>query len=304
MKRFIIILSALAVAGCTVNRQNLYDPEVGMSFQPAMLMHVSNEDVERYPADQSFGVSAWSLPDEKQWNGNCAEASLYIDALEAKPVDELSWCCEEKLVWPSVLENLTFMSWSPYTAGKGCDNEEGVRFEINDILTEQTDILYTDPLQDICKIECGGVVTIPFRHALCQMSICLKNRVFETEKIIVKEVVMDKIAGSGTFSSLKSPNWQTGNDNVSVTFLDEPFQTGAHPEPAGKKWLMIPQEIDTPLTVEFSFSVASGETITQRLKTIPLKMRLEAGKSYTMTLSIGIDDVKFLKEIIKDRFEK
>ncbi len=304
MKRFIIILSALAVAGCTVNRQNLYDPEVGMSFQPAMLMHVSNEDVERYPADQSFGVSAWSLPDEKQWNGNCAAASLYIDALEAKPVDELSWCCEEKLVWPSVLENLTFMSWSPYTAGKGCDHEEGVRFEINDILTEQTDILYTDPLQDICKIECGGVVTIPFRHALCQMSICLKNRVFETEKIIVKEVVMDKIAGSGTFSSLKSTNWQTGNDNVSVTFLDEPFQTGAHPEPAGKKWLMIPQEIDTPLTVEFSFSVASGETITQRLKTIPLKMRLEAGKSYTMTLSIGIDDVKFLKEIIKDRFEK
>jgi hypothetical protein len=304
MKRFIIILSALAAAGCTMNRQNLYDPEVGMSFQPAMLMHVAEDDAERYPADQSFGVSAWSLPDEKQWNGNSADATLYIDALEAKPIDELNWCCDEKLVWPSVLENLTFMSWSPYSAGQQCDNEDGVRFEINDILTEQTDILYTDPLQDICKIECGGVVTIPFRHALCQMSICVKNRVFETEKIIVKDVVMDRIAGSGTFSSLKDPQWQTDEDKVSVTFLDEPFQTGAHPEPAGRKWLLIPQEINTPLTVEFSFTVETGETITQRLKTIPLKMRLEAGKSYIMTLSIGIDDVKFLEEIIKDRFEK
>ena len=156
----------------------------------------------------------------------------------------------------------------------------------------------------MCKIECGGIVTIPFRHALCQMSICVKNRVFETEKIIVKDVVMDRIAGSGTFSSLKDPQWQTDEENVSVRFLEEPFQTGAHPEPAGKKWLLIPQEINTPLTVEFSFTVETGETITQRLKTIPLKMRLEAGKSYIMTLSIGIDDVKFLEEIIKDRFEK
>lgn len=304
MKRLIIILSALAAAGCTVNRQNLFDPEVGMSFQPAMLMHVAEDDAERYPADQSFGVSAWSLPDEKQWNGNSSEAVLFIDALEAKPVDELNWCCDEKLVWPSVIENVTFLSWSPYSEGKGCDNEDGVRFEINDIRTEQTDILYTDPLQDICKIECGGVVTIPFRHALCQMSICVKNRVFETEKIIVKDVVMDRIAGSGTFCSLKDPQWQTDEENVSVTFLNEPFQTGAHPEPAGRKWLLIPQEINTPLTVEFSFTVETGETITQRLKTIPLKMRLEAGKSYIMTLSIGIDDVKFLEEIIKDRFEK
>lgn len=304
MKRFIIILSALAAAGCTMNRQNLYDPEVGMAFQPAMLMHVAEDDAERYPADQSFGVSAWSLPDEKQWNGNSSEAVLFIDALEAKPIDELNWCCDENLVWPSVLENVTFLSWSPYSEGKGCDNEDGVRFEINDILTEQTDILYTDPLQDMCKIECGGIVTIPFRHALCQMSICVKNRVFETEKIIVKDVVMDRISGSGNFSSLRDPQWQTDEENVSVTFLNEPFQTGAHPEPAGRKWLLIPQEINTPLTVEFSFTVETGETITQRLKTIPLKMRLDAGKSYIMTLSIGIDDVKFLEEIIKDRFEK
>ena len=115
---------------------------------------------------------------------------------------------------------------------------------------------------------------------------------------------MDNVAGSGTFSSLKSPQWQTGNRNASLTFLEEPFETGPNPEPVGRKWLVIPQDINTPLTVEYDFSTASGETITQRLQTIPLKMRLEGGKSYTLTLSIGIDDVKFLKELIKDRFEK
>lgn len=304
MKRSIIILSALAVTGCTINSQNLHDPDVDLLFQPAMYMHVSEEDKERYPEDQTFGVSAWSLPDGKTWSSNSSHASIHINSLEAKPIDKVNWSCETPVVWPSVTENVTFLAWSPYASGKGCETEKGVTFEISDIIAEQTDLLYCAPVQDLCKIECGGVVTVPFRHALCQISVCVKNRVQDTEKIVVRNVSMDNVAGSGTFSSLKSPQWQTGNRNASLTFLEEPFETGPNPEPVGRKWLVIPQEINTPLTVEYDFSTASGETITQRLQTIPLKMRLEGGKSYTLTLSIGIDDVKFLKELIKDRFEK
>ena len=304
MKYFINILAVIALTSCTINRQNPYDPDVALIFQPAMYMQVAEDDVERYPTDQSFGISAWSLPDESSWTECAADAVEFFSSFEAAPVDELRWSCGEEILWPSVTENLTFIAWAPNEAGCGCRKTEGVTFEVDNVLEDQTDLLYTEPLQDMSKLECGGVVTVPFRHALCQISLCVKNRVAADEKITVKSLKIDEIAVSGTFSSLKTPQWRTGGQSASVAFFDGNFVTGPLPELIGSKWLMIPQEMETSLTVEYDFTTASGETITQRLKTIPLKMPLEAGRSYTLTLSVGIDDVKFLKEIIKDRFLK
>lgn len=304
MKRFIIILSALAMAGCTINRQNLHDPDVTMVFQPGMYMHVADDDAERYPENQSFGISAWSLPDGSSWSSSRNKATEYISGFKAEPLDELRWTCGEDLLWPSVADNLTFLAWSPYGSADKCDKQNGISFRIEDIFREQTDILYTDPLQDRCKLECGGVVTIPFRHALSQVSVSVKNRVADNEKITLKSIEIDRTAVSGTFKSLRAEQWETGSEYGPAIFFEGEHLTGAHPEPVGRTWLMIPQEIETSLTVTYDFTTVSGETITQRLKTIPLKMRLEAGRSYNLTLSIGIDDVKFLKEIIKDRFEK
>lgn len=305
MKRVSIIVAALVImTACTINRQNTYDPDVALVFQPAMYMHVAEDEVERYPAGQSFGVSAWSLPDGLRWTESSAEASDYINSFEAEPMDELRWSCGEDIIWPSVTENLTFIAWAPYEAGQGCSKKEGVVYEVENILKEQTDLLYTEPLRDMCKLECGGVVIVPFRHSLCQISVCVKNRVSAEERITVRKITLDNIAVSGIFGSQKTPQWQTGTQSASVGFFNGEFVTGADPEAIGREWLMIPQEIDTRMTVEFDFTTASGETITQNLRTIPLKMPLEAGRSYTLTLSIGIDDVKFLKEIIKDRFTK
>lgn len=39
------------------------------------------------------------------------------------------------------------------------------------------------------------------------------------------------------------------------------------------------------------------------LSTVSLKTALEAGMKYTFTLSIGIDDVKFLTELIEHRMD-
>lgn len=302
MKYFINILAVIALTSCTINRQNPYDPDVALIFQPAMYMHVAEDDVERYPVDQNFGISAWSLPVNLDWAESSSDATEYISGIEAESIDDIRWSCKENIGWPSITENLTFLAWAPYEAGCGYSKDEGIFLEVTDILENQTDILYTEPLQDICKLESGGVVPVPFRHALCQISVCVKNRVEADEKITVKNISLDKIAVSGTFRSLEMPQWQTGPHYESVEFFDGEFLTGPHPEAVGRKWLMIPQVIDTPISVEYAFTTASGETITLDLKTPTLKMPLQAGRSYTLTLSIGIDDVKFLKEIIKDRF--
>jgi hypothetical protein len=64
---------------------------------------------------------------------------------------------------------------------------------------------------------------------------------------------------------------------------------------------MLPQVLDTYVTVEFDYTTFAGTTITQTLKTTnPIKTALQPGRTYTYTLSVGIDDVLFLQELIEE----
>ena len=75
------------------------------------------------------------------------------------------------------------------------------------------------------------------------------------------------------------------------------------PEPIGTVWLMVPQKLDTKISVEFQYTTFANTTITQVIKTVPMKTTLENGRDYTYTLSVGIDDVKFLQELIEDKLK-
>ena len=65
--------------------------------------------------------------------------------------------------------------------------------------------------------------------------------------------------------------------------------------------LMLPQALNTYVTVEFEYINFDGGTISQTLQTAsPLKTVLQPGYNYTYTLSVGIDDVLFLQEVIEE----
>ena len=57
------------------------------------------------------------------------------------------------------------------------------------------------------------------------------------------------------------------------------------------------------VSVEYEYRTASDTGFTTTLKTCALQTNLKPGRHYTYTLSVGIDDVKFLLEIIEDRFK-
>ena len=63
---------------------------------------------------------------------------------------------------------------------------------------------------------------------------------------------------------------------------------------------MLTQKLDTEVTVEYDYVTEAGTFITQKLKTTALQKALQPGKNYTFTITVGIDDVKFLVEIIED----
>ena len=53
------------------------------------------------------------------------------------------------------------------------------------------------------------------------------------------------------------------------------------------------------MTVEFEYTTAMQTSISQTLKTVAMSTELQAGRTYTYTLSVGADNLKFLQEIIK-----
>ena len=172
------------------------------------------------------------------------------------------------------------------------------------MLTSQADLLYSEPQADMDKVDRHGVVVLPFKHALAQVDFCVKNRVFKEEEIIIKSIRIDEVKHRGSFTSLPQPSWKVEDAETPLMFFEGEQATSNNAEPIGRRWNVVPQELSTRVTVEYEYRTAANTGFTLKLKTCDLETNLKPGRHYTYTLSVGIDDVKFLLEIIEDRFAK
>ena len=125
------------------------------------------------------------------------------------------------------------------------------------------------------------------------------------DKITVKSIVIDGVKHKGTFRSLPSAEWTLQEDKAPLTIFEGAYLTSGVPEEIGTIWLMVPQKLETTITVVFDYTTFANTTITQKIKTVPMTAGLSSGGDYTYTLSVGIDDVKFLHELLdKDEQEE
>ena len=314
MKRFVFILSALLfLAGCTIDSPVIYDPDLRILFQPETYRHVVDEDEDIYPGEQDFAVCAWASG--KQWlklsRAYRQEISL-TDTLRKVQVKDSLWTFAEEVLWPGKNEVVSFAAYSPYQAGCAISEDKGVQWS-TDVLEDQTDLLYSHKDVDRRDNVDANVVHLSFSHALCQIGFRVKNRVDNTgaldalnrpDKITIKKITIDGVKHKGSFRSLPSAEWTLQEDKAALPIFEGLFQTSGIPEPIGTVWLMVPQTFDTTITVEFQYTTFENTTITQVLKTVPMKTKLENGRNYTYTLSVGIDDVKFLQELIEEDLVK
>lgn len=298
---------------CTYDELDNPDPKVRILFQPEMFMHMSHNDVDKYPTESTFAVCAWELPANTSWQLGYKDAVEYLPLSEARSsevfitdttlrdtVKDTLWVISDKTAWPQEKTNHLFMAFSPFKANCTCTIEDGVTY-VTDILENQTDLLYTAPLTNKQKIRDGWLVPIIFEHALCRVEFKAKSRVAKGEKITLKSVKINRIHHKGVFKSLPHPYWKQ-----EVSFTELPIFEGNEvlantPEIIGRYWLVIPQTLDTKVTVEYTFTTVDGTEINHTLETVPLKTMLKEGHKYTMTLSLGMDDVQFMKEIIENR---
>lgn len=304
MKWKSLISAVLVLSGCAFDDSLVHDPELRLMFQPEMYMHVSQEGTVRFPTEENFAVCAWKSDGTVYLPLSEASSREVVitdneTGLEAK---DTLWLISEELMWPSLDEKLTFLAYSPAGMECGCDLQDGISFR-TDILQDQTDILYTEPHANRHKVDDGWVVPLQFSHALCQVNFRIKNRVTDKEEIAIRRISIEQARHSGSFASLKSPQWVTDEELEEIVFYEGACPTENLPKAVGKGVLMIPQKLDTKIRVQYDYTTEAGSTISMDLTTSTIKTLLEAGNSYTYTLSVGIDDVKLMQEIIGDTFE-
>lgn len=309
---YLLVAAALLLTGCAIDRPQEYNPELRLMFQPEMYMHVAHEDVERFPTDETFGVAAWALPEGKTWEEDSDAAEEFIPLSEAvsmevfitdttlrDTVKDTLWGLSGQVNWPADHSSLTFFAYSPYDEACGCDKEDGISWS-TDVAEEQTDLLYTRPHADMHKISNGWVVQLEFEHALSRIDFRIKHRVEDDEKITISRITIDAMRHKGVFHSLRTPQWTLEESLMPQTFFEGSEDAGPLPQPIGDYRMVVPQELDTFVTVEYRYTTFAGTYIVQKLRTVPLKTRIEPGRSYTYTLTVGIDDVKFMHELIEE----
>lgn len=301
MNRFIIrILLAIVVtaaAGACINEhRDRHDPVVRLAFEPIMYMQVrtsmNTEDMgdvgEVENSDEtSFGVSVWQLPEGMAWNNSRQSAHQFLDAVRLVSDGE-HWSPESGDNWPSIHYTITCIGFSPYEAADGCDITNGVRFEGIDTSTDPGNLCYTQPQTNLIKSQNGGVVTLPLQQALCMVDFRIRDLAEdETTKLYVRSITLDNIAIRGDFRSLPDPTWTIHGDNTPLTIFEGDMQLEYAPQHVGSIRRLIPQEINSTVTVEYEIVSASGPRIRHFDTTLPIARKLEAGRHYTFTLAFS-----------------
>ena len=292
----------LLAAGCTRDQKNVYDPDVQMQFHPVMHIPSKTANGDDYPTGQPFAVNAWTLDRELRWDEGMTSAQNYLADVAVSFSEENGWTLGENYLWPSADRHMTVIGYSPIESFTSCTAETGVSCSY-DMTADQTDLLYTDPQKDLDKMECGGVVSLPFRHALSQIDFKVKNRVTKDEEILIKSIRIDGVKSRGSFTSLPEPIWVTEEDEMTLLFFEGNESTRNLSMEIGRTWNVIPQALSTKVTVEYEYRTAADTGFTLTLKTCDLQTNLKPGRHYTYTLAVGIDEVQFLLEIIEDRFK-
>ena len=291
-KSTIISVLAVVACSCSVDVRKDWDPDVELCFQPAMYMQVDGQELGDYPLNEEFGVSAWTEAD-----GKAVTSDIRVLPGEG------SWSCEGGRLWPARGEKLGFIAYAPYGKASECSLEKGVRFDNVDVLKDQTDLLYTDIQGGLEKMECGGVATVPFRHALCQISFRAGSSKQPEERIVLKRISIEQVSHCGSFCSVSKPQWNITGDRKEVVFFEGSKNVTSQPVSYGKSLLVLPQELDTVISVEVEFFNADGTSINQTLKTVDIETALEPGLHYVYTLSLSFDRASVQTELIEHHYD-
>lgn len=272
----------LAGAGCTVDVPEKETRETALTFDP-VLYASTKTSAGVYPEELPFGVSAWEYDAGETWFGEKAAPFLVNSKITER--ENAVWMPTPEVFWPGKGQRLTFVAYSPYGAADYIDPVNGVTFANVDVRQDQTDLLYTDPAQDLSVTSSGGMVSLAFRHALCSVSFLLHCREMGFERISVQELSLESLGCVGSFRSLPTPGWTINDTRDRLLFFEgsQPLKSDA--EAVGGSLWVIPQFAVARVRARIHYQYTQESMVDETALTDPLGIPLEPGRNYVFSLT-------------------
>lgn len=300
-KAFYRILLTAAIlptvgSGCVNEEREHHDPVVQLAFEPVMHAQVRTGETPDNTENNSFGVSAWTLDQTKNWSSGSENAEPFLDR-EKLLRDGVFWYPESKPDWPPYQYNLACIGFAPFDAVTQCDNSQGVVFDDVDTSTDPGDLRYTLPQANLSKKQNGGVVTLPMIPALCEVSFRVRGvSEYETARIYVRSISLENVKLKGSFHSLPNPSWELGEATGAINFFEGDWPVGYSPQVIGETRRIIPQDLDASLRIAYDVVAPSQDRIPEEVFGLEIKRSLSAGHQYTFTLAVSASGVEVIQE--------
>jgi hypothetical protein len=162
-------------------------------------------------------------------------------------------------------------------------------------------------------------VPVVFNHALAQVAFMAENKEASANTIQINRIQITNVANKGTLTVVKDvassdnglvDGWKTttNDDATFVSLSENEVKTiGERAEKLGSPLMLIPQTLaeDIKLEVTYSMTQINGVDVPKTTKKVSKMLseivgdKLNANKKYTITLSIGADEILFSPSIVE-----
>jgi hypothetical protein len=282
VKRFsLILLLVMALPACSRIENMGVEETVQLRFDPVILAASKADVPGEYPADVPFGVQVWDYDLAKE----PTSGTVLLDNAQVTFTGG-EWVPGNGVLWPGMDRNLAVLAYSPYGRAASVNLQEGIRFEAVNTDTDQTDLLYTDLRQGLHRNNDGGVVNLPFRHALCYVDFAIRTNALESERVEVRSLSLLSLYTEGDFQSLPEPGWSLTGTPHKVTFYKGLKLVRATNTllPDSGAWV-LPQAVKSIVHADLDYTAPNGDILPYSIESEPLVKILEPGRHYTIILS-------------------
>lgn len=334
MKRILLFAAvSVALTGCVNDETESFDATPSnkkITFEAPFLGKVAtratDDNVAKYPEDQSFKVWGWYHEGEystfkqstnwKNWmdaNGNAVEVS--------KDESDSWWKSSDAYYWPkSENGKLTFAAYSPADLKATKIEHTAAGLQITDFtvpVEANVDVMYSDRTYNQMATNNSNQeptnnytgVQIHFHHALSNICFTAKTEAdySGTMEIKITSIKVSGVENKGTFNQTITdganaidckPAWNGSvegtNEYTAYNETSEKLTTTA--QPLGENLILLPQTFTENsngiVTIDYTMNdVACSSNINLNQEGYPENW--EPGKRYTYNIIIGLTEIRF-----------
>ncbi len=286
------LLTSFMAASCSLNSVSRYDEPCDIVFNPKVFLNTKAEaGATDYPADGTFAIWAYSLPEEQYWASGMDGAALKMDGEEVRHGEDGLWRPEVTRQWEGGSDKWSFFALSPYGRGD-YSHTEGITFE-DYTLEEAKDLMYVDGVTDMEKHGTSGIITLPFKRALAKIMFKGHTALPDETYVLVKKIYLSEAFTGGDFHSRPVPAWTPEGEPGEVILFEGAAEINGEIIPLTADRYVLPQSGSIRLNLKCEIKV--GTEMHDDFLTTLIPVKWNAGKYYSYTLKVTMDQSRTLE---------